>query len=75
MMALQDVHVLLPWDIHMRYLAWPKGLYRCDSIKGFEKERLSWIIRGLIVTPRVLIHKRGGRRVRVRDWEVLCCWL
>ena len=44
-MALQDVHVLLPWDIHMWYLVWPKGLCRCDSIKGFEKETLSWIIR------------------------------
>ena len=34
-----------PRDIHMWYLARPKGLCRCDSIKGFEKERLSWIIR------------------------------
>lgn len=67
-MALQDVHVLLPGHSHV-VPARPKGLCRCDSIKGFEKERLSWIIRGgLSVTPRVLIHKEeaGGSESEIR---------
>ena len=59
-MVLQDVRALLSWNIHVCYLAWPKGLCRSDCIKGFEMERLSWIIGvGSVLTPRVLIRAEG----------------
>ena len=60
-----------PQNVWLCFLTWYKGLCRCVKVKDLDGEIILDYLSGPNVIKRVVKGKKGGRRVRAREENVI----